>query len=183
MGSEEELNELLGVTYVVGDAIRSVRNLRGRNILAHIVNNSGGWGRGFVVPLGATWPVAERAYRQWHRDEITPDWDVHEAGGFALGATQLVRVTPHVMVANMCAQNGYPTAERLRAVDYDAVKECMETVLFTAQRHQASIHMPRIGCGLGGGTWVEILDCIWKARVDVGNWLPSIFVYDLPQGR
>jgi hypothetical protein len=71
---------------------------KGRKIIAHICNDLGGWGKGFVLTISKRWPEPERAYRHWHRDRAGND--------FGLGATQLVQVRPDTWVANMLAQHG-----------------------------------------------------------------------------
>lgn len=41
-------------------------------------------------------------------------------------------------------------------IRYEAVRSALEKVAVHALQHDASIHMPRIGCGLAGGTWDKI---------------------------
>jgi O-acetyl-ADP-ribose deacetylase (regulator of RNase III) len=36
------------------------------------------------------------------------------------------------------------------------VERCLATLAEEALRLRASVHMPRIGCGLAGGTWERI---------------------------
>lgn len=167
------------ITYVVGDATNP--EVKGLKILAHIVNSSGGWGAGYVIPLGKRYPYAEKSYRLWAKGTTQLSF-LHEQGEFALGETQFVVVEPNVMVANMCAQDGYARPERPIPVDYPSLKQCMQTVLWQAHTLKASICIPRIGCGLGGGSWGEVLDTIWDALVDNVSAFqcPDIFVYDLP---
>ena len=75
---------------------------RGPKIIAHVCNDLGGWGKGFVVAISRRWPEPERAFRQWHRARAGND--------FGLGAVQVVQVKPDVWVANMVAQRGIRTA-------------------------------------------------------------------------
>lgn len=42
-----------------------------------------------------------------------------------------------------------------------------------AKRLNASVHMPRIGCGLGGGTWEEVEPIIVRTLTDT-----QVHVYD-----
>lgn len=165
------------ITYVVGDALDP--QTPGPKIIAHIVNNSGGWGRGFVVPLGKRWPASEAAYRAWSNMK-------RESEKLRLGDTQLVQVEEDIMVANMCAQDGYQRPERPIPVDYPSVTLCLTHVFRYCMRSGATVHMPRIGCGLGGGVWVEILACINQALADAAykdDAPPKIpiFVYDLTE--
>lgn len=121
---------------------------KGPKLVAHICNDLGGWGKGFVVAISRRWPEPERAYRQWHRERAGND--------FGLGATQVVQVRPDVWVANMVAQHGMRTGSAGPPIRYDAVERCLAAVAGHAARLGASVHMPRIGCGLAGGRWERI---------------------------
>jgi hypothetical protein len=46
-----------------------------------------------------------------------------------------------------------------------------------AKVKQAGVHMPRIGCGLAGGTWDKIDPIIQRTLCDQGV---RVIVYDLP---
>jgi O-acetyl-ADP-ribose deacetylase (regulator of RNase III) len=121
---------------------------KGRKVVAHVCNDLGGWGKGFVLAVSRRWPEPERDYREWHR---------HRAGNdFGLGATRLVRVAPDVWVANMVGQRGMRRGSAGPPIRYDAVECCLSTLADRADELGASVHMPRIGCGLAGGTWDRI---------------------------
>lgn len=91
---------------------------------------------------------AERGYRQWHRERSSNE--------FGLGATQMVQVRSDIWVANMVAQHGIRTGSNGPPIRYDAVARCLTTVAEHAARLAATVHMPRIGCGLAGGRWDRI---------------------------
>lgn len=124
---------------------------KGPKIIAHICNDLGGWGKGFVLAISRRWPEPERAYRQWHRERSGND--------FGLGATQVVAVQPDIWVANMVAQHGMRAGRSGPPIRYDAVGQCLATVADHAGRLGATVHMPRIGCGLAGGRW-ELIEPI-----------------------
>lgn len=133
------------INYLKGDATKP--NAEGNKIIAHICNDVGGWGKGFVLALTKRWKQPESEYRQWAKSKEN----------FVLGATQLVQCEASLFVANMIAQhklgvglNGEPP------IRYDAVRSCLIKLKQEALNHSASIHMPRIGCGLAGGEWSEI---------------------------
>lgn len=180
----EEATSFDGTTpslqYVVGDALNPREGNR-LKIIAHVVNNVGGWGAGFVVPLGNKYPAAREDYRQWAKGNDQLSF-LHEQGPFELGWNQYVVVESHVMVANMCAQNGYRSDAHPVAIDYAALELCLGALLWQANDLNASIHMPRIGCGLGGGKWEQVLDAMWDAFVCTSTmWpCPPVYVYDLP---
>ncbi|MFE6778494.1 macro domain-containing protein [Streptomyces sp. NPDC057702] len=131
---------------VPGDATNP--QAKGPKIIAHICNDLGGWGRGFVLAISRHWPEPEREYRRWHRERASND--------FALGAVRLVRVRPDLQVANMVAQHGMRRGSGGPPIRYDAVASCLHAVAEHAVAHEASVHMPRIGCGLAGGTWDRV---------------------------
>jgi len=60
-------------------------------------------------------------------------------------------------------------------IRYEAVEDCLEKLVAKALELSASVHMPRIGCGLAGGKWERIEPLIVKTlcRRDV-----PVTVYD-----
>ena len=137
---------VLPLRIIKGDATSP--QAKGPKIIAHVCNDIGGWGKGFVVAISRRWPEPERAFRQWHRGRAGND--------FGLGATQFVQVQPDVRVANMVGQRGIRTGSGGPPIRYEAVQQCLAAVADEALRWQASVHMPRIGCGLAGGKWERI---------------------------
>ncbi|MEU8778731.1 macro domain-containing protein [Streptomyces sp. NPDC048606] len=138
---------------IAGDATSP--QAKGPKIVAHVCNDIGGWGKGFVLALSRRWPEPEAAYRAWHRRRADND--------FGLGAVQVVRVKPDVWVANMVGQRGIRTGGGGPPIRYDAVARCLDALAAHAVELGASVHMPRIGCGLAGGTWARIEPLITTA--------------------
>lgn len=171
------------ITYLKGDATRPVAE--GPKVIAHVVNSVGGWGAGFVLALSKRWKEPEAAYRAWARDGEHPDV-YGKSKGFTLGNVQLVKVNapPDIWVANMMAQKGYGprgtaphrTDEPVHSIplQYDELGICLLRVSGLAERLGASVHMPRIGCGLAGGKWGKVEPLI-KQMLD-GR---QVYVYDL----
>jgi O-acetyl-ADP-ribose deacetylase (regulator of RNase III) len=154
-----------GITYVRGDA--TVPSVKGVKVIAHVCNDIGGWGKGFVLAVSRRWPEPEAAYRAWHRDRAAND--------FALGAVQLVQVERYVWVANMIGQRGIRTGSKGVPVRYEAVDTALGRLADRAAELNASVHMPRIGCGLAGGTWSRVEPLITGRLVERG--IP-VTVYD-----
>ncbi|WIM94151.1 macro domain-containing protein [Actinoplanes oblitus] len=163
------------LSYAEGDATEPLGD--GPRIIAHVCNDIGAWGRGIVQAISRRWPEPERAFRRWHGEP-----------SFRLGAVQLVAVAPSLWVANMVGQHGIATERGLRTatgyhpgagppVRYRAIRECLTTLAGHAREHDASVHMPRIGCGLAGGEWSEVEPLILEtlAAHDI-----STVVHDLP---
>lgn len=121
----------------------------GKKMIVHIVNNCGVWGAGFVMVLSKKWAEPERAYRG-HASYAGGDVDYVHA--YSNG-------TKDVVVANMVAQDGVGGFDR--KVNYEWLARCLEDVADNAKRFNYSVHMPKIGCGLGGGSW-DIVKAIIK---------------------
>ena len=149
------------ITYLKGDATQP-QGPEGLKIIAHVCNDQGGFGKGFVLALSRRWPEPEAEYRKWAKQD-----------SFKLGAVQYVRVAPDLYVANMIAQEGYG-GDGKPPIRYPALRQCLASLERQASRHKASVHMPRIGCGLAGGSWDEVEKLIQEK---LGNL--QVFVYDL----
>lgn len=134
--------------YVTGDA--TLPQGAGGKLIVHVVNDQGGWGKGFVVALSARYPAAEEAYRRWSRRPAADD------PPFALGQVQFVPVPPHLWIANLLAQHGYRRPDNPVPLDYAALDQGLEAVAVFAGREGMSIHLPKIGAGLAGGDWDRI---------------------------
>jgi O-acetyl-ADP-ribose deacetylase (regulator of RNase III) len=160
----------MSLHYVQGDATYPVGGPR-KKILAHVCNDSGGWGRGFVLAVSKRWPEPERSYRAWKL--------LSSCEPFSLGSVQFVRVDDPaynvLTVANMVAQHAYG-GDGEPPIRYDALETCLAKVGHKARSTKRSVHMPRIGCGLAGGSWVEVEPILGRTMKDV-----EVFVYDLPK--
>jgi O-acetyl-ADP-ribose deacetylase (regulator of RNase III) len=163
---------MTAIRYVTGDATQPYGD--GLKFIAHVCNDVGAWGSGFVLSLSARWPLPEEAYRAWHGGE-------HEQP-FALGTVQMCVVERDVIVANMIAQRGvasFPGASR-PPIRYRALQACLRNVGSDALSYEdASVHMPRIGCGLAGGRWDWVEPLVRQELCHRG--IP-VTVYDLPPG-
>jgi O-acetyl-ADP-ribose deacetylase (regulator of RNase III) len=161
--------ELGTLTFLKGDATSLSDG--GTRIIAHICNDRGGWGRGFVTAVSRRWAKPEREYRAWYRDRANND--------FALGSVQFVEAESELVVANMIAQSGYKKVRGRPPIRYEALESCLAAVAQFALLHQASVHMPRIGCGLAGGDWTEVERRIRATLLSAGV---SVYVYDFGDG-
>jgi O-acetyl-ADP-ribose deacetylase (regulator of RNase III) len=163
------------ISYVTGDATDPQGD--GLKVIAHVCNDEGKWGSGFVIALSRRDPLPGNLYRMWHRDGSYTRSDLRRFP-FGLGQYQLVAyATPQVWVANMIAQRGVRhNSSAPRAVQYGALTNCLEALAEEAAVMNASVHMPRIGCGLGGGTWDEVEPIIQNTLISCGI---SVTVYDL----
>jgi O-acetyl-ADP-ribose deacetylase (regulator of RNase III) len=155
--------------YVIGDATDPQGD--GNKIIVHCCNNVGAWGAGFVMALSARWSKPEEYYKWW-ATRSGPGYIP-----FVLGQVQHVRVEPGLWVANLIGQNGVRNFKNPRPIDYDALAVGFVNVSENAVRMNASVHMPRIGCGLAGGDW-NVVESIIDMYMDPDL---DITVYDLEQ--
>ncbi|MEU9207138.1 macro domain-containing protein [Streptomyces sp. NPDC048415] len=158
------------ITYVRGDA--TVPLGKGVKVIAHVCNDIGGWGKGFVLAVSRRWPESEKAYRAWHRDRAHND--------FGLGAAQFIQVERYVWVANLVGQRGIHTGSKGVPVRYEAIDTALGRLADKALELGGSVHMPRIGCGLAGGKWSRVEPLITERLVRRGI---AVTVYELGEGR
>jgi O-acetyl-ADP-ribose deacetylase (regulator of RNase III) len=74
---------------------------------------------------------------------------------------------------NMVAQAGTRTGSKGPPIRYDALRTCLERVNDYAETFKASVHCPRIGCGLAGGKWDMVEPVIQETLKD-----RDVYVYD-----
>jgi O-acetyl-ADP-ribose deacetylase (regulator of RNase III) len=158
----------MDIEYTIGDATAPVGT--GARIIVHVCNDVGAWGRGFVVALSKRWPEPELRYRAWHKGEDTLP--------FALGEVQFVKVTDTIWIANLIGQHDIHTHQGVPPIRYEALRAGLRKVAMEARRLGASVHMPRIGCGLAGGNWETVSQIITEQLVNGGV---PVTVYELLQ--
>lgn len=152
------------ITYLKSDATNP--QIVGNKIVAHLCNDIGGWGKGFVLALSKRWKEPENDYRQWFSSKEN----------FELGQIRMVRVDNDLWVCNMIGQHKTITNSKgIPPIRYEAVEKCLEKLSDEALKMSAGIHMPRIGCGLAGGKWEEIEPII--ERTLLSNDV-EVYVYD-----
>lgn len=154
------------IVYATGDATRPIGD--GNKIIVHVCNDVGAWGAGFVLAVSARWPGPEDAYRKWCECACPPQ----------LGDVQMCKVESDIWVANIIGQHGVGPSLGRPPIRYDAIRKGLREVSKAAANGKASIHMPRIGCGLAGGRWEEVEPIIQDEMPAL-----SVVVYDLPQKR
>jgi hypothetical protein len=167
------------INYKVGNLFTSLPE-REIKIIPHIVNDVGGWGSGFVVPLSKAFPQTEQSYRDWHNEGKCRD--VLGDHPFELGEVQLVDCGLNVIVANMIAQHSTITrSPGSTPIRYWALAKCLRTVGLFAKHllsadHVIEIHAPKFGSGLAKGDWDVIEALIVEAWDNEG--IP-VTIYEL----
>ena len=154
------------INYIIGDATHPT--IDGNKVIVHICNDIGRWGKGFVIAISKRWAAPENEYRLWFQSQ----------DNFALGEAQFVKTEDDLWVANLIGQHKIKTYKDENSnvpIRYDAVAAGLHKVGQFAIEHKATVHMPRIGCGLAGGTWDKIEPLIQAALLD--NDIET-YVYD-----
>lgn len=151
------------IIYLKGDATSP--KAQGHKVIAHICNNRGSWGAGFVMAISKKWSLPEIEYRKWIETKTA-----------TLGKIQLVPVEDEIVIANMIAQDGFVNFLNPVAVRYEALKECLTQLAYRIKANDVSVHMPRIGCGIAGGKW-ELIEPIIKETLCFNDI--QVYIYDL----
>lgn len=157
------------VTYVKGDATKPQGD--GPKIIAHVCNDIGGWGAGFVLALNKMSPKPQQAYRTTFKYRRTPF--------LPLGTMEMVNVeNGKLYVANMVAQHGTVSQLNPKPISYIALEASLKQVAEWIDDWEptATVHMPRIGCGLAGGNW-DVVESIINRTLTLRDI--DVTVYDL----
>lgn len=151
------------IQYVSGDATLPLGE--GPKVIAHICNDVGAWGAGFVMAISRRWPEPREDYL-----------GAQALGKNELGTVRFVRVEdePRLWVANMIGQTGIGRS-KVPPIRYAAVEQGLKHVSIFSRAHKASVHMPRIGTERAGGKWEKIEPIIQRTLVDEGV---NVTVYD-----
>jgi O-acetyl-ADP-ribose deacetylase (regulator of RNase III) len=159
------------IHYVIGDATDPLST--GPRVLAHGCNDVGAWGAGFTRALSNRWPHVENEY-----DRLIRALPRSERGG---KVADLVQVETTLWVAHIVTQQGLIDRHNPTPVKYDWIERGLNTLGRIAPNlaptEQVTIHMPRIGCGLGGGKWEMVEPLVQKYLCGAGL---DVYVYDLP---
>ena len=152
------------IIYLKSDATNP--QTEGNKIIAHICNDLGGWGKGFVLAISKRWKNPENEYRKWFQN----------AENFNLGEIQMVPVEENLWVCNMIGQHKtIANSKGIPPIRYEAIEKCLEKLSHKALKLNAGVHMPRIGCGLAGGKWEEIEPIVERTLLKNNV---EVFVYD-----
>jgi len=154
------------ITYIKGDATKPIGD--GNKIIVHVCNDIGGWGKGFVMALSNKWKKPELEYRNWYKSKEN----------FELGAVQFIKVEEDIWIANLIGQRDIKKdKDGNPPIRYNAIKAGMKEVQIFAEKLNASVHMPRIGCGLAGGKW-EFIEPIINDELVTFNRETIVYDFD-----
>ncbi|QOI67532.1 hypothetical protein SEA_BEUFFERT_157 [Streptomyces phage Beuffert] len=156
------------VKYVKGDATKPIGD--GLKIIAHVTNDEGLWGSGFVLAVDKLSPRPRKFYLETHADYMEQGFIFSP-----LGMVELVVAAPDIYVCNMTAQH-----RTIRTVEkpicYKSLEACLDKLARLAIAEDATVHMPRIGCGLARGDW-NVVESIINRTLTLRD--VDVTVYDL----
>lgn len=146
--ADDEGDEGSALHYTVGNVTQPKQPRHGPAIIAHVVDDSGAWGRGGVFSaLSALGPATETAYAEAARmhdvhlgDCHRVRLDVTRADGSPLDAC--------LLVAQHRSRTGHVTG-----IKYDALEVALRRLAAYARTTGASVHLPRIGYATPGFNW------------------------------
>lgn len=161
------------IKYKIGDATEPIVEI-GTRVIAHICNDIGKWGDGFSGAISKKWKEPEDYYKRQYR---------YAKDSFKLGKIQWVFVDLDLAVVNMIAQKGVRSKSNKIPICYESVERCLSRLAkgcigLMGSREDPSkevtVHIPRIGCGLAGGSW-DIIEPI----IEEIFWDLDVYVYDI----
>lgn len=140
------------------------------HLLVHVVNNKGrSWGAGFGKQVAEKYPDVAEHFRSAMEGSNRP----------RLGDIFVTPVNAKVTVVQMIAQSGYGESDRPR-LRYVPLRDSLRKVRECALQSQATVHMPRIGTGFGGGLWSLIQELIRQELVAYGVNVTVYQINDRP---
>jgi O-acetyl-ADP-ribose deacetylase (regulator of RNase III) len=135
---------------------KDITTVTAPGLIAHGVNCQDAMGSG----------VARALYMKWH--EVKNEY--HRFGSMVLGDAQFVEVEPGLVVANCFTQEYYGRDGRQYA-SLSAIRDSLtDTVLHAQGMRLREVHLPKIGCGLGGLDWEKDLEPLLialEAQLDI----------------
>lgn len=147
----------------------------GFKLIPHVCNDLGVMGAGVAFAIRKKWPKAYSLYREWYDNTF---YEIREKKVFfELGQVQAVKVVGGIAIINMIAQCGINNKFNSNRVPirYGALTSCMRKVCSIAKRHEATLHCPKFGSALAGGSWEVIESLIFELWVDIGL---RVTIYD-----
>jgi len=153
------------IEFLLGDVLTP--RGQGRKVITHVVSDATpNWGgRGVALAIKKKWPASQEAFKQWFSQSRR-----------RLGEVHFCAVEHELEIATMICQHGYGPSDVPR-IRYAALEVALEAVAVRARANRASIHMPRVGCGQAGGSWMLVEELVNSALVGANL---SVTVYDLP---
>lgn len=159
----------MAISYIKGDAT-SPDDYGGVTVIAHVCNDAGKWGDELSGSISRKWKDPKEYYKAQYR---------FAKKSFKLGKIQWVFVESEFAVVNMIAQEGERSLLNTQPIRYDALESCLNLLakgclaIRDESRRKVTVHMPKIGCGIGGGEWSTV-----GAMIEDALWDIDVYVYE-----
>lgn len=116
-------------------------------IIVHQVNAQGVMGSGVAGHIRRRFPIAYQVYMEHIGTKYRVD-----RGFSLLGTTSWAQINSGLHICNLVGQQFFGNDGK-RYTSYDALYDGFEKVAGMAKIYDLPVHVPLIGCGLGGGKW------------------------------
>lgn len=157
------------IQYVIGDVLEPIGSAN-EKLIVHCVNNEYSFSSGVAGAIAKKWPHVRQEYLN------KPGW--------SLGDIQYVKADDSLYVVNLCGQRGVGEWLGTKPVRYESIRdgllilrEDLEDMEGLNDDFKTSLHFPRLGAGLAGGSWAKVEEVINEV---FENTKYEVYVYDLP---
>ena len=139
-------------------------------LIAHGCNTMGVMGAGVALAIKEKYPWAFETYAN-DLQAMKRDLQWHQTNDAIMG--RVIYASHGGKIIANCLTQMDMGRQAIRYASYDAIDKCMKRLNnYMEQFEIASISMPKIGCGLGGGEWpiVEAIIAFHLKDVTVNVW-------------
>lgn len=144
------------IQYVTGDLLEATQK-----VIIHGVNAQGIMGSGVAKVIREKWP---EVYESYHLH--------YKTFGLNLGDILPVNTVDGKIIVNAVTQENFGRDGR-QYCSYDAIEKCFEQINSRAvDWNVTEMALPKIGAGLGGGSWTIIENIILKTAK---NYTPVVY--------
>lgn len=169
------------ITYMKGNLLDAKEKY-----IAHGCNAQGVMGKGVAKAIKDKYPRAFEDYRAYYEDYIAKGNHTGLPLGLVIAVDTNIPNPGERIVFNLITQKYYYGFLGLGVkvpdngepyVSYDAIASCfknLNTYMLANSRHGATVGIPKIGAGLGGGDWEIIAKIIERCAPDL-----DFVVYEL----
>lgn len=145
------------IEHIKGDCLQDSDIPR---FILQVVNNKGGFGKGFALATANKYPEVVTKYKEWYGNSI-----LYNSHQFRMGAIQKIRIDNKLTFINLLCQDGYKTNKNPQPLKYDGLLICLQQVQMINDDRE--IWIPYLmGCGLAGGDWDKVKEIINEALPD-----------------
>ena len=147
------------MVHVLGSVLEPIETKKPIAI-AHLANNHLVMGAGIALVIAKRWPDVQKS--------LLSAGTQHPHGAMGWNDYLDVELAPGrtATICSMVAQ----TLDHRFPISMPALEDCLWALDAAAKKDRATVHIPRIGCGLARGRWEDI------SQIIPGGW----YVYTMP---